>query len=145
MSTVTDWEIWSQVDQRSDLVPEKIGMRFTSTRQVAHEITQALRMQHYYESREWVAFYALEQEGPIRSNRNPILAEFRQMVESIIDPYLPKEAAWWLNLIQDDPLVENPNYWGWSLVDSVDSNPEIVDQAVRVLNKIVMVGKAAKS
>lgn len=143
MREETTTELWQRRywdDGTPDCKWHRANMRLTGTRRDLNRVAQFIRQGHYLDAGEWWDFEFRELPEPINSHKNPILADFRDMIDRIIDPYVPKEAAWRLELIESDPLIQNVRYWGDYLVDEIDANPVVIEQAVRVLTRLKNLG-----
>lgn len=112
----------------------KSGIELTGHVRDLRSTARAYRAWVYQETGEWWECEFREKPKPIRSRENPILEEFRDMLGSLLEPHAPSQAAWWLQLMEWDPDMENGNYWGESL--TYEATPDKIEEAKRILIRI---------
>ena len=72
------------------------------------------------------------------SHENPILVQFRDNLDTIINPNVGFEAGWWVSLIEIDPLLMNANYWGKGSFPSLTDTQ--IEHAYKVLERLATLG-----
>lgn len=126
MST-TNENRWRMVQRNLD--GQIFRFEFTGSRAMANDYLDALRQGYPGMMNDLT-----EVNPPINSRENPILDEFRDMLSGLLEPHSPSQATWWLQLLEWDPNMENTNYWGQMLPDSIE--PRHIGEAKRVLTRL---------